>query len=131
MLLLHELSQWQQEEGLTLSLLRQGLLLLGQYKMQSFSKQPSEKYPIAIEWSGKLPSGATLSSCTVGAVNNADNTDATGTVLVSPSGTVSGTQSKAIVQAGTNNTNYKITFTVVLSDGSILEEDVLMQVAEV
>lgn len=98
--------------------------------IQTFSKQPSEKYKIAIEWNGKLPSGGTLSSCDVSAVDNSDQSDATGTVLVSPTGEISGTQSRAVVQAGTDGKTYKITFLVTLTDGSILEEDVLMQVTE-
>lgn len=98
--------------------------------LQTFSKQPSERYKIAIEWSNKLPSGASLDSGSVSAVDTTDDSDATSVVLASSTAEISGTQSRAIVRAGTDGTTYKITFLVTLDDGSILEEDVNMRVEE-
>lgn len=98
--------------------------------LQTFSKQPSERYKIAIEWSGKLPSGASLDSGSVSAVDTSDDSDATSTVLASSTAEISGTQSRATVRAGTDGKTYKITFLVTLDDGSILEEDVNMRVEE-
>lgn len=95
-----------------------------------FEKQSAEAYTIAIEFSGKLPSGATLSSGTVTAQNTTTGlTD--NTVLGSTTATISGTQAKVKVQAGTNQVTYKITFTLTLSDASILEEDIRMKVVDI
>lgn len=92
-----------------------------------FRKQPSETYPIAIDYTNRLPEGLTLSSGTVAALNVQTNlTD--NTVLSSTTGTVSGSKLRAKVQAGVNGSDYKITFTATLSDSSILEDDITMQV---
>lgn len=95
--------------------------------MNSFDKQPAESYTIAIEFLGKLPSGASLSSGTVAGYDiQANATD--NTVLASTTATISGTQARVKVQAGTTSKDYKITFTCTLSDSSILEEDIIMRV---
>jgi hypothetical protein len=95
--------------------------------MKMFEKQPAESWPIAVEFSGKLPSGASLSSGTVSAIRT--DTGATdNSVLASTTATIVGTQARVKVQSGTTGIDYKITFLVTLSDGSVLEEDVLMQV---
>jgi hypothetical protein len=73
--------------------------------MKMFEKQPAESWPIATD------TGAT------------DNS-----VLASTTATIVGTQARVKVQSGTTGIDYKITFLVTLSDGSVLEEDVLMQV---
>ena len=39
--------------------------------MQVFSKQPGEAYSVALEFSGKLPTGASLNSGTVAAYDPA------------------------------------------------------------
>lgn len=94
-----------------------------------FEKQSSEAYTIAIEFVGRLPSGASLSSGTVTAQNLSTGATDT-TVLASTTATIATTQAKVKVQAGANQTSYKITFTLTLSDASILEEDVTMKVVD-
>lgn len=97
--------------------------------IEEFSKNPSEKITIAIEFSGKLPSGASLSSGTVTAYDQtAGATDTS--VLTSTTATISGTQSKVQVRAGTHGKNYKITFVNTLDTGDILEDEIIMQVRE-
>jgi hypothetical protein len=97
--------------------------------MIRFVKQPSETYTIAVEFSGKLPSGASLSSGTVSAIRM--DTGATdNSVLASTSATISGTQARVRVKQGVSGVIYKITFVVALSNADILEEDVLMHVIE-
>lgn len=98
--------------------------------MNTFQKQPAEAYTIAIEFLNKLPTGATVSSGTVSAFDvQAAATD--NTVLASTTATTTDTQARVKVQAGTNGKDYKITFAVTLSDSSVLEEDVLMQVRSI
>lgn len=92
-----------------------------------FQKQVLESYPIAIEYVNRLPSGTSLASAAVAAYQLPDGT-LDNTVTSSTTGTVSGTQVKIRVQAGTHGKDYKLTVLATLSDGSILEDDVLMQV---
>lgn len=97
--------------------------------LESFEKQPAENFPFAVEFGGRMPSGLTLVSCALSAINTAtaltDNT-----VLASTTGTIVGTNAVARVKAGSNGSTYKITYLVTLSDDSVLEEDVLMDVKE-
>lgn len=95
-----------------------------------FEKQPGESYVIAIEWQGRLPTGANLASGSVNATRYPDMvTD--NSVLVSTIATISGTQSMTKVRAGETGRDYRITFSMTLDTGDILEEDVLMQVREI
>ncbi len=95
--------------------------------MIEVEKQPSENQPLAFEFAGKLPTGTSLASGTVSAVRlDAGTTD--NSVLASTTLTISGTQARFRVQAGTGGLAYKITALVTLSDGSVLEEDLLLNV---
>jgi hypothetical protein len=97
--------------------------------MIRFVKQPAETYTVAVEFAGKLPSGASLSSGTVSATRM--DTGATdNSVLASTSATISGTQARVRVKQGVSGVPYKLTFVVTLSNADILEEDVLMHVIE-
>jgi hypothetical protein len=95
--------------------------------MKTFEKQPAEAYTIAFEFAGKLPSGANLSSGTVSAIRM--DTGATdNSVLASTTATIVSTQARVKVQSGLTGVDYKITFLMTLSNGDLLEEDILMQV---
>ena len=97
--------------------------------LEQFTKQPGEAFPIAIEFAGRLPPGASLASGTatgrVAATLVTDNT-----ILFSQTVIVDGTLAKVRVQNGTDGIQYKISFVVTLSDTSILEEDILMDVVD-
>lgn len=99
---------------------------------ESFPKQPgSEQYLIAVEFDGLLPTGASLSSGTVSAINTSTGLDATADVLDSTTATIVGTQAQAFVKGGVHGYDYKITFVVLLTPGSpvpTLEEDITMMV---
>jgi hypothetical protein len=98
-----------------------------QQPVNVFTKQPLEGYLIAIEWAGKLPTGASLVSGSVQATRYPDMvTD--NSVITNTLASVSGTQSIIKVQAGLHGRDYRITFLITLSNGDLLEEDVLMQV---
>ena len=96
--------------------------------MLTYTKRPSENYSVAIEWAGKMPTGLTLQSGTLTAVDHGTGADVTGTVLASPSAVIAGTQASFTGRAGNSPTDYLITLTVTLSDGSLRVQEVLLQV---
>jgi hypothetical protein len=94
--------------------------------LETVEKQPAENFPFAVNFSKSLPAGATLSSVALSAVNVADDSDATATVLTSSIGTVVGGSAVARLRAGDDGETYKVTYLATLSDGSVLEEDILL-----
>jgi hypothetical protein len=54
-------------------------------------KQSSERFPVAITYVERLPSGTALASATVTATQLDDSSDASSTLLYSTTATVSGT----------------------------------------
>jgi hypothetical protein len=96
--------------------------------VEQFEKQPAEAYLIAIEWSGKLPIGASLFAGTVEATLFPDIGVVDNSVIANTLASVSGTQSIIKVQNGEHGRDYRITFLMTLDNGDLLEEDVLMQV---
>ena len=96
--------------------------------MSFFTKQPAEDYDIALDFNGKLPAGASLSSGTVSAIRLDTGADQTAVVLGSTVATISGTQASIHIQAGTDGIQYKITILFTLSTGRHLEEDLIMSV---
>jgi hypothetical protein len=99
--------------------------------MITINKQPNERLPLAFEFLDRLPLGGELSSGVFSAIDIADGSDVTIDILVSPTGTVSGTQVRFSVIAGTEDHVYKVTLRATLTDGSILEEDVKIAVGEI
>jgi hypothetical protein len=94
----------------------------------TYIKRPSEAFSIGLEWASKLPTGVTLSSGIMSAVDRTTGADVTGDVLASPAATVNGTQASFTGIAGASPTDYLITQTVTLSDGSVRVQEVLLQV---
>lgn len=94
--------------------------------MESFIKKPAELYSLSFEYKEKLPPGGVLSSATVSAVDTADGSDKTSTVLVSTSGAVSGTLATFRARAGTAGSSYRITLLATLTSGDILQDEILM-----
>lgn len=98
--------------------------------MEQFIKQPGESYFIGFDFTNRLPSGSSLSSGTVSAIDLYDGATVSSTVLASTSATIAGSTAKVKVQAGTHNRKYKITFSMTLSTSEVLQEDVIMQVQD-
>lgn len=96
--------------------------------LQNFSKQPAEILPVTIDFTTRLPSGATISSAVLTALDLTNNGDVSGTIWVSTTGTVSGSKVTGKARNGTTERTYKLTFILTLSDGSVLEEDLEMNV---
>lgn len=97
--------------------------------MFTFSKQPAEKYTIAIDFLDRLPTGRSITSAAITASIISSGADATATVIDTPTATISGTQVQFTVKAGTTAVDYKLTATVTLDNAHILEEDLTMKVA--
>ena len=85
---------------------------------------------IGFDFAGKLPTGASISSASLSAVDLDDDSDQTAVVLQTAVGTISGTQVLGRVLAGVLGHLYKVRFLVTLSTGEVLLETVLMLVVE-
>ncbi len=97
--------------------------------LQIVPKQPSEQFVVGLEFYGKLPPGnVSISSATASAATYPGGVDATATVIQNTACTVRGTQVRVGVKAGASGTDYKVTVQTTLSDGSILEDDFLLDV---
>lgn len=96
---------------------------------QTFTKQPSEAMTIALECWSAVPRRTTLLSGTVSAIRNPDSVP-DNSVLGDTNITVHRKQAKVWVQGGTSGKTYRLTFRVLCSDGSVLEEDIDMAVTE-
>lgn len=95
--------------------------------MDTINKQPAEKYTVSIDFTGRLPASVTVSSGIVSAIKvSTGETDTS--VYSSASLVTTNTTASAILQAGVDGQSYQVTFTVTLSDGSILVEDALLKV---
>ena len=108
-------------------------------RRNQFDKQPSEKFPIDVNFAGGLPNGATkLVSATVSAIKwprrEPENTsDATSEVLFSTNAVIVGvieTKARFLVQDGQDGFEYKFTILGIFDNGSILEEEIFMRVRE-
>lgn len=93
--------------------------------MASFTKQPSELFTIAIDFTDRMATGETLASAVVTAATVA-GVDATATVIVSSS--VSSPNVLVRVQAGTDGVDYKITAVATTATAEVYEADVVMRV---
>ena len=92
----------------------------------SFVKQPSEIFPISIDFSRRLASGETISSKTVTAATG--GADATATVITSSA--INGDSIDITVKAGTDGTVYTITVKVTTSSSNVFEDEITMTVTE-
>jgi hypothetical protein len=96
----------------------------------AFEKQPSESYVIAIDFSDRLDSEETISTCAASAYSLtwamgriSSSTAVTG---ITTGAVVSGQSVNVTVSAGTDTLSYKISITANSSGGKKLEEDILM-----
>ena len=94
----------------------------------NFVKHPAETYPIGIDYTGKAPTGAVLASGVWVATNLSDNSDATGSVFLSPAAVIDGDVAKVRIQSGTNGTTYRLELTATFNTGDVLHDNVFMHV---
>lgn len=93
--------------------------------LETFPKTPAETYTKAIDYTDRLPTGATPSAVSLAAVDMLDNSSAAGVV---GSGSASGNTSLVPITGGTDGHDYLLTFTTTLSNGNVLEDHCVMQV---
>lgn len=92
-------------------------------------KQPDEKYPLAVDFTGRLPTGTTILSGTCTATDEA-GADASATVLDGAC-TVNGASLQQTMKAGLNGQRYDVRFKATLTPGAlVLEEDLALFVRE-
>lgn len=88
----------------------------------TIQKRPAESYPIGLRyWGADLPTGVTIASVTAVVAP-------TGLTLGSPLHTDD--QAYISVSGGTADTDYVVTFTVSLTDGTIYVDDFLVKVRD-
>ena len=94
---------------------------------ETFVKHPSETYPIGVDYTGKAPTGAVLTSGVWSATDQSDNSDATGAVLFSATAVIEGgVVAKVRVQSGTNGVSYKLGLTATFDTGDVLHDNLFM-----
>ena len=93
------------------------------------AKQPYEAYYISFNFARWLGT-ATISSATVNAVDDADDSDATATVTTVASQVITSPYVYVWVKAGATGKEYQITCKIVATDGSKYELDALLPVVE-
>lgn len=95
---------------------------------ETFEKQTNEKIPKGVDYpASRVPVGATVQSVAVSASVYPDGTDAAATVLEGVATTTT-TRATQVVKGGVNGIDYRITYLTTLTDGTQLEDDLLMQV---
>jgi hypothetical protein len=92
-------------------------------------KQPSEIYPIAVDWENRLSPGETIVTHGASAIRLDTGADATSDLLILPTSIV-GTQQRVTLKNGSHGVYYKVTFTITTSAGHLLEADVILPVVE-
>jgi len=91
-----------------------------------FTKQPDETYVFAVDFSDILATDETISSETVTAIDEEDNSDAT--TIVIDSSVVSGNNVNIKIKNGIDLHDYKITCIIITSNTNTYEEDIRMKV---
>lgn len=96
--------------------------------MDTFSKQPSEKFTISVDFSSSLETAETIDSYTITAYKN--YADVSSQVIDSYSLDSTSKIIYCIVKNGCNGNDYKFTFVATTSNNNIYEKDVIMNVRE-
>jgi hypothetical protein len=91
-------------------------------------KQPYEEFTYTYDFAPLLVTGETLVTHAVTASKLADNSDVTATVLGGTA--INALTVKAVIKAGVNAIDYRVTFRVVTSLGNKYEEDLRLYVRE-
>lgn len=86
--------------------------------MEIVTKTSGEKITLTIDFTDRLPTGATVSTATVAAVEYRQRTNVASTLLVSTTGTVTTPNVSFTVQNGTSKLDYLVTVLATLSTGS-------------
>jgi hypothetical protein len=92
-------------------------------------KQPNEIVPCSVSFTKRLPTGETVGGSSTVVVTDADGGEVSGALLESDS--VASPVISSIIKAGSDGSEYTITFTAITTPtGYKLEEEVTLQVRE-
>lgn len=95
-----------------------------------FVKKPGEKFKISIDFVNSLPTGASLSTATISAIDDESN-NISNIVLNTTTGVISGTKVFVFLKDGTEGMRAHIKVKVFLDDNyTELEENLLMKINE-
>lgn len=110
--------------------IKNAIFYYGDDRMDSFTKQSSEKFKIELNFEASFETGETISSydLTIYNVRNQSEIDVTSSVSESPSNDDSSVY--VTIKNGTNGYWYKITVEITTTKGNIYEKDVLFNVQE-
>ena len=97
--------------------------------MNKLIKAPAEIIPHTVDWTDRIPTAETISTCT--ATNTNLKTLVTDTTLfVSPSATIAAKLTTWRVTGGTLDNDYKLVFTATSSTGNVYTQGQLLEVRE-
>lgn len=97
--------------------------------MNKVIKAPAEIIPHTLDWTDRIPSTETISSCTATSTNL--KTLVTDTSLfVSASASISAKLTTWRITGGTLNSDYKLVFTATSSTGNVYTQRQLLEVRE-
>ncbi len=89
--------------------------------METIIKTPSETYPVSIDYTDRLPSGASLVSATAVIYDTTDDSSATST-MIPGSLTISGSSVLFDLLAGTAKKDYLLIVTATITGSKPLED---------
>ena len=95
--------------------------------MSLFQKQPSERFPISMDFTDWLAVGETIATIRSVTATKGE-TDVTEEIIDGSS--IDGNKIKTVVKSGDSGSQYKITFEITTSDDNDYEDDVLMLVKD-
>lgn len=92
-------------------------------------KQPGENLPISVDFTLNMPTAGTISSCVCTSRNASTDVDTTATI-VNSTATISGAVCTQFVHAGTTGDTHIVTFLATMSDGRVIEDEVILPIVE-
>jgi hypothetical protein len=91
-------------------------------------KQPWEALPRYVDFVDRIAAADTIASCTIAATDSA-GTDVTATIIEGPT-SYSAAKVYYTLKAGTDGMTYKVTFRATSTAGSLVEEDLIVEVRQ-
>ena len=91
-------------------------------------KRASEGFTVELDFTNILPTGRSVSSGTVSAIDTSDGSDVSGTILGSTTATIDSNKTQVRVLNGSTNKLYKAVFVATLDNADTLEGDIYFRV---
>lgn len=97
--------------------------------IDEITMQSTERRPYTVNYAGRLPSGVTISSCAVSAVNlytgQTDNS-----ILSSTSASTTTTTASVGLRSVANNTRYAVSFLATTTDANFIPKDDILVIGD-